>query len=451
MKTARSRVDVIDAARTAVLLGVIALQPMTYVFRQRVGLGAGVALLVVVALVAWRLNPSRSLRVAPALIVLLMIGLILLSAVLASDSSNFSVLLSVYFLIAYVLSQAYGREEFPAFYAKAMYWLSAYSLVATYVIIAFSSLFVGVLPEVLVFEKGMRLLDAGLCYVYIPYDGVQLRNFSIFSEPGMLQFFVLLALVFELGLVKPEQRSPVRVLVFTLTLVSTFSPVGLVGGLLVWAGYILSRNAEGTRLRTTVGWALTAVALVYLLIPTVAVEVDNAMGKFGGLSGGQQHGSSAGSRLRSATGMLEAGLDRPWAGWGYQAVSTDVMEEYVHEYTYDNTNTMATNFALYGLAYALLYALLFYRYFLGAKTSAVFKVLTLIAMTLSINNERLIDSTVVIVLLLQAAPSLRRAHALGGTRDGNRLESGLNLRMGRRPPLLVSAPLGENLPGEPCE
>lgn len=102
----------------------------------------------------------------------------------------FSVLLCLYagVLLSYVLTV----EQAAKYYVGILSLLGAYSLLATYVLRLLPDLGIWNVPT---FHNSMdvEFYNFGLCYVSVSYS--KNRNFGIFREPGVYQYFLMLALV----------------------------------------------------------------------------------------------------------------------------------------------------------------------------------------------------------------------------------------------------------------
>lgn len=137
----------------------------------------------------------------------------------------FSMLLCVY--LAVFLTFFTDREKVAEVFLWILAFLSAFSLIATYLLRIPADR--GILvPPVLEGEFGVTYYQYFLSNVSIWY--VKNRNFGIFREPGIYQYFLLMALYltnYGVHWKKPVYRIGLNVL-FTVTMLSTFATGGVI-------------------------------------------------------------------------------------------------------------------------------------------------------------------------------------------------------------------------------
>lgn len=388
------------------ILSVIILEPFTYISMYKIDTGLRIGILLIIVLIAWIWNKNKKINIRQLALFIIMASMLLFNKLVTGDSSKFSVVLCVYIFISLVFVRTYNTNQFIDNYNKAMILLCVYSLIATYVVIAFNGFFLNVLPQIIHEVKGMRFLDAGLCFIYIPFYGMQYRNYSVFQEPGYYQFYIIIALVFELWCIKDHPGKKLRLIIYIFTLISCFSTTGLIVGMLILIGYFFTRQpVNKPYIRMIIG-ILGVLILTYAFVPAIQAPIDGSFAKLTGNSSGWMTGGSAESRIGSAYAYLQAWGDKPFIGWGYTAGTTEVTSLYLSQYTADNTNTVFTNFAFFGLLYGALYLAIFSKFVFDIHAPITTKIILFVAMLISINNERFIDSTVVFIILFYSV--LRR-------------------------------------------
>jgi len=155
-------------------------------------------------------------------------AVILLPMVLKRDWQlmYFSILIGLFFAV--FLSYFLSYEDAALYYVLIMTVLAAYSMLATYILRAvFIDSGMGVIPT---FRNQTDLLfhNFGLAFVSDIY--VKNRNFGIFREPGVYQFFLILALFlnnYTLSWDKGWKYWTVNV-ILALTMLTTFATGGVV-------------------------------------------------------------------------------------------------------------------------------------------------------------------------------------------------------------------------------
>jgi hypothetical protein len=381
------------------ILAIIILEPFTYISMYKIGIGEKIGILLMLVLVAWLWNKNKKINLRQFVLFIIMISLLLFNKLVTGDSSKFSAVLCIYIFVSLVFVRSYTTNQFIENYNKAMLLLCVYSLIATYIVVAFSGFFVNVLPQIIHETKGMRFLDTGLCFVYIPLYGMQYRNYSVFQEPGIYQFYIILALIFELWFIKKQPGKKLRLIIYIVALISCFSTTGLLVGMLILIGCFFTREPDNKPYKKMIIGILALTILTYAFVPAIQVLIDDSVAKLGGISGELMTGESAASRVGSAYAYLQAWGEKPFIGWGYTAGTTDLTSLYLSKYTTHNTNTIFSNFAFFGLIYGCLYLGLFSKFIFDIRAPIITKVILFLSMMICINNERFIDSTIIFILL----------------------------------------------------
>lgn len=330
--------------------------------------------------------------------VFLMASLLLFNKILTSDTSSFTFRLIILLFIAFFFSELYTLDKFVYYLSNIIIFLCIYSLIATYSVISFPTIFNRIFPVIHHSMKNMYFLDTGFCFVYMPEFGMQYRNYSIFFEPGVFQFYINLALILELWYRKNTNNLNFRIGVYLVTLVSTFSTAGLLVGGIILAYYSLFNSKGSNGLKVKLGMISSILVIVFagkFLIPDLHVLLNESINKISG----ENIGGSAYSRIGSLYAYFNAWIEKPLIGWGYERGISEVGEMFLSRYTVDNTNTIFTNLGIYGSLYGGIYLFLFCMFFSKLKSNLITKIVALTAMLLSINNERFIDSTLIFIML----------------------------------------------------
>lgn len=322
--------------------------------------------------------------------------ILLSNKLLTEDSLAFSMLLAFVIFTMFLFTQMISYDEFISYYTKAMMMLCLYSLISTYTIITFVDFFNGILPSFTHEMLSMRFLDAGLSFIYVPqYGGMQYRNYSVFSEPGVFQFYINIALIFELWFIKDYKHKTLRITILIITLITTFSTAGILVGFLIILAFVIQKK-ERKVYKGNIRWVVLVLSLIsvgcYIWFPKFTFIID---GLFVKLSGG----ASLNSRAGSFSAYLWAWFEKPIVGWGYEAGVWEGGAKYLSQYTAHNTNTIFTNFAFYGLFYGGMYFILFSKFIFNINAPIYSRILLFLGMMISINNERFIDNGIIFIII----------------------------------------------------
>lgn len=383
-----------------------ALEARTYTTYYKVSITERIILLIlIIAIILITKRRSTNLfNVKQLLVALILTTSLLLNKILTSDLSSFSVLLVFQIFIAFIFVQLLSYEDFVKTYTNSMIILCAYSVLCTYLVITFSTYFNSILPSFIHAGKDMYFLDAGLTNIYIPMYGMQFRNYGLFTEPGVYQFYINLALIFELWKRNSEKYKVLRILILVITLITTFSTTGIIVGLLIVCAFII-QNSNNKKGKIKIKLLLTILILssicMYYFIPEFKDLINQSIGKFSG-------GESFNSRSGSLWGNLYAWLEKPFIGWGYEAGVNEAGTRFLSLYTEDNTNTIFTNLAFFGLVYGSFYLMLFTKFTFKISSNMLTKLLLFIGLMLSINSQRFIDSTIVFILIFYSVNKMEK-------------------------------------------
>lgn len=202
---------------------------------------------------------------------------------------------------------------------------------------------------------------------------------------------------------KKYKYKTLRITILIVTLITTFSTAGIMVGVLIIFAFIIQSKAsigKNDRIRWLVSIICLLTITCYIAIPEFASIID---GLFVKLSGG----GSLDSRAGSFSAYFWAWLENPIIGWGYEAGVTEAGAKFLSQYTAHNTNTIFSNLAFYGLVYGSLYFILFSKFILNICAPLFSRIIVLLAMMISINNERFIDNGIIFILMFYAISHYR--------------------------------------------
>lgn len=255
----------------------------------------------------------------------------------------FSVLVCV--LAAVFFTYFLKLEEAAQYYVVTLAALGVYSMLAAYVLRRLSD--AGLLPVPVIYNSnGVEFYNFVLSFV--PLTFVKTRNFGIFREPGVYQFFLILGLYVNHYVISWEKPSRMWIVsaVLAAAMVTTFATGGVLE--LMLFGIILFFDKKLYRNKWTWGvLAAVAVGLAVLIPYCVArknylywAAHDMVIGKF------IYQEESIGDRVGSVTVNLSMLLANPLFG----ARITDVLHAIAN-----NTTSTLIQFACFGVAGGILH------------------------------------------------------------------------------------------------
>lgn len=125
-----------------------------------------------------------------------------------------------YALIMFSLVLKYDLNDILKVFNKMVLVLSTYSLIA-YLILSKIPLSIAQIVENSI---GLKFYNYGLCFLPVSVNN---RNYGIYSEPGIFQIYILLAII--ITLYKDIKYKKTSLLILTLTLITTVSIAGFIG------------------------------------------------------------------------------------------------------------------------------------------------------------------------------------------------------------------------------
>ena len=182
----------------------------------------------------------------------------------------FSILLCLFFAV--FLTFFTDSAAVAKYYVVILTALSIYALIATYVLRKLGYMDVIPRPDTVTNDAGMVFFDYGLCFAVD--HRYWHRNFGIFREPGVYQFFLLLGLYLNIYRVRWEKEG-VRwffTIALTVTLISTYS----IGGFAELGLFAVFVYLDKKYYRTKLGrWVLFGcIAAAVAVVIAVLIEAQ---------------------------------------------------------------------------------------------------------------------------------------------------------------------------------
>ena len=184
------------------------------------------------------------------------------------------------------------------------------------------------------------------------YDFI--RNYGPFTEPSRFQAFIWLALVFELFNYKKDTCiNKKRILIYVLTIISTFSATSYIAVGFVFVAYITSNKSSLSFGGRTI--LLIILSAIVILLVNFSSGVNIAITKF---QLGEESESFA-VRVNSIIGGIRVALNNPIFGTGfgnYQSEYMYAISDLATSRSHVSTNTMILYFSKFGFLVGLYYA-----------------------------------------------------------------------------------------------
>jgi len=329
-------------------------------------------------------------------------ALILLPMVAKQDWTlmYFSVLLGVF--LAVFFSFFISLEDAAKCYVVILTLLGVYSILATYALRILPDKKILQIPIFLNSHK-VKFYNFGLAFVSKSY--VKNRNFGIFREPGVYQYFIILALLLNNYVITwKKQRSfwIVNVLL-GFTMLTTFATGGVAElGLLVLVVFFEKKLYKNKRI------LCIAIALVVLLAAALVLVVirqgELYWELYGMLAYKFQPGvDSSSDRLNAVIADLDFFVQSPLVG----AKIADVLHSVDH-----NTSSTMLMFAMFGLPGAALHLISWGTLIWEKKRNFVANCVLMLLMFLSFNTQNLVADVFfwlfpVMALLERGLPKLK--------------------------------------------
>ena len=249
----------------------------------------------------------------------------------------FSVLLCV--CAAVFLSYFLQRREAAKYYVGILAALGGYSILCAYVLRRLPD---GNLLPVPMFDNQIGVSFYNFLFSFVPLDYVKNRNFGIFREPGVYQFFLILALYLNHYQVRWKSQKTTWIVsgILTLTTITTFATGGIIELGLFWILLFFDKKLYRKR---WVWGILAGLAAALGILAAYCISRQNGLywevydmliGKF------TYQEESIGDRVGSVLVNLEAFCRNPLFGQNVSSVL------YAIE---NNTTASLIVFAMFGL------------------------------------------------------------------------------------------------------
>lgn len=293
-------------------------------------------ILIIITLAKKRRMLSRPIIVCCALI-----ALFALSTFVNNEDFRLFSLVSAQMFAGSLIVSKYGWKEFKTAYVSLLAVLCVISLVLYSASIIF--------PQLSTFNTFINNHGVESSNFVIFAYGGQFRNQGMFWEPGAFQSFISMALLLELSSL-PNIR---RVILFIVTLLTTFSTTGFVTMAFILLWYFFKSDTKKLgKFKFLILLVIISSLLYYFASDLLFNNSYSTFGKLNPLREGSvsNDGSSVSVRYYALIKPLEVFWNYPILGCGYNN-----LQDILYSYTYNmNTCSFVNYFAVYGGIFAFI-------------------------------------------------------------------------------------------------
>ncbi|MEY8338006.1 hypothetical protein AALB16_08230 [Lachnospiraceae bacterium 62-35] len=266
----------------------------------------------------------------------LILGSALLTIMLKSSYFKIDISMFSAVFVSVLLMSAIGWNEFCIVFLNFMYFISCFSLCTFVLYLIIPSVFFA-LPIVHATAE-----TANVFFSLVPlYMNDYYRNFGCFTEPGVFQIYLNLALLIGLFINKITVK---KTAIFCITIITTFSTAGYFSLFTIIAAYFFNKtDSKADRKLKKYIASISVFGVLLIAYLFVKGYLDNYLYVFTKLSELAKEGSTANVRFKAFTLGLARFKDNLILGCGWG--------EWIELYLLGNnlTCTQINYFAIYGL------------------------------------------------------------------------------------------------------
>lgn len=282
-----------------------------------------------------------------------------------------------------------GNEYILDNYNDVMAFLAVWSIVG-FVISNLLPQIMAIFPKVVSYNG---TIYSNMLFFLSPINGNSLysfiRNRGIFREPGVYMIFLFFALLFEFFYKRKINKK--RVIIFTITLLTTGSTAGIIILLATYVYVILMKKNFKYR-----GVVIVLVGIFCIILSNGLFESIVA-GKF--IRGSNSYGSFY-SRYMSIFSNLEIAIKNPVFGIGrYSLYNTILFKDEIYLVT-DNTNTIIIGIVAYGFLFGIICLYGLYKMICHHQSLIVGRIFELCIVVAALSNEDLGQNIIYYILVV---------------------------------------------------
>lgn len=289
-----------------------------------------------------------------------------------------------------VICSTVEKKHFMQYYIDIMYYMAIVSLVCFVI--------VGIFPNIsMPFSMNIEEVNwQGTFYYTLGfYNDITFRNAGVFTEGGVYQLFLNMALYFAMHVLDDESNKR-KIKVFIVTILTTVSSVGYISLALIMLSVLLKREDRKKRYYILIFVAIFAILCIDGMTGVLSEKI-------------LRQGGSFGSRYDDMIISILVSKDYPMFGIGVANDYISIWEQYINSPlrmtnpTYielQRSNGLGIVMMRMGIPFTMFYVYMFYRHIkklLNLKTSIC--ILGAFVITLGALNEPIALTTFFLMFL----------------------------------------------------
>lgn len=300
-----------------------------------------------------------------------------------------------YFVILLFVSQ-YNISEFIDSYVYVLKLICVISLIGYMAFL--------IVPELHNFFVVTNLADLKATNLVLYIDTANnKRNMGMFWEPGAFQTFINLALMFE---VSKENPNKINVVIFVLTVLTTYSTTGYIGLLFIGLLFFVRK---GTNIKAKIVLLVLAIAFMLIIFFNGTINSllfassingqSTVFGKIIQFFNGNRSSvvlDSASVRYNAIFEIAKTIKEKPILGYGYSG-----LRERTYEYTYGmNTCTFLNWFATYGILFGIVALIGSKRFSEKLNVGFLARVTGIMILFILTMSENYVNNAMIVMIIL---------------------------------------------------
>lgn len=241
-----------------------------YMFESYSGLVSSLILLILSVLIyLFNIKPLEKNQIINCLIIL---SFILFSMVVNWSFASIDIRTVIIVISSYLVIQSFSYEDFLKKYTDCMMVIALFSIVVYFLYKVAPGSF-GAFPRHLWRNHSYLFVNLWLSVVPVGMPDY-FRNFGIFYEPGIFQFYLNTALLIELF--SNKKINVFRILVLTVAIITTLSTNGYISIVLVFLAYglfVILGSGNRDRINKKIGF----LALLLIIVIIFVILIDKGV------------------------------------------------------------------------------------------------------------------------------------------------------------------------------
>ena len=321
-------------------------------------------------------------------------GLIICSALFNFDLRGGYVVTILLYLAGFIYIGYVPVNKFLSLFEKIVWWIALLSIIVYFINIAYPA-FTNIFPKI-TNTKDFPFANCFVTVIPLVSGSGANRLFGPFSEPGVYQIYLNLALLFHIYLTGRLELK--KALVYITAIVLTQSTTGYICLGIFLLLYVLESKKNRNRYYNYIMSLVIISAVAYAFTRTTLLSLESdVFAKF------TDDSVSTISRMASVTANFEIFLSHPIFGVGFTEITDLFKSKCIELYSFSegiaNTNTILFQFASLGLFYGILWCYSFYLFFRRFGITKLSKLLVIVGGFLLFSGELMTGSIMLYILL----------------------------------------------------